>query len=429
MLPNLGGLSLRAPIGAPKAAAVDPEEPPEPAQEQVFRELPELIVAQLLNGMGGDGVCAAVVDFCASHKVPCTGEAVWMAALAAFGITTQPIKDDVTAILVDWGLRAPLRPALGAQQLFMLLCNQLRKRGWAKPYGGWGNFPEMSEWMTSITAWNYRMLTLVSKPGITQMELDCLAGHFVGIQTASLHEQTERIGELVTRDRGDFRRIPWSDPSPENDGGFWKRITDETVLEAVKKMTAAKFAYIRAGRRLAPPPREAGDPFPTYEQAEAFWEGYAGVWTDVARELLNIDTTLSAFERDNGYMLDRIERFVRTRNTFQSGGNTETTEAIWGPGFDGSIHEYDDWRPYRESSVTPLYHRRDRHDLTMPIQGPVQAGKDGQQYIPSEDSFRVWCLGMPTRPAYASSSPRFSPTSPQWAPNPGTPMHYGAATP
>ena len=84
-----------------------------------------LKVEQLVSGLDGEGVCQSVADYCLAQPNACTGDAVWQAALGAFGITTRTDKDKTSMLVLGWLFPRPMRPPLMDQQLFKLLCNKL----------------------------------------------------------------------------------------------------------------------------------------------------------------------------------------------------------------------------------------------------------------------------------------------------------------
>lgn len=434
MLPNLSRLSLVAGIGAP----VDQVE--EPAQDQVFRELSDLIVEQLVSGLDGEGVCQSVADYCLAQPSACKGEAVWQAALGAFGITTRKDKDSTSMLVLGWIFPRPMRPPLTDQQLFKLLCNKLMPvmHNWDNPIArvehqddvsqsDWERYGD-AQWDRALAdlrnrssavpnyekearAWHLRMLTLPGKRGLTQMERDCLSGFYVGAYyyEGKGNSFSVVLGRLLNEGKGDWKRIPWI-----KDG----TVTDARIIAAVNALPTDEYIRIRAGREVESNyhtnMQQVGyNPNPNMRiPRKAFY-------TELAQRLLGADVSEVLDDSINPHyddrtLLDRFAEVVRytmfdrlaadfpnrswARPIYEYGHLSEYrvgyTAAFWavltrviGPGL-GEVRMEWPKGSNSEEILKPVWSEVDLHDTYI----------RHRQVKPDENDFRVWCLGAPTPP-------------------------------
>ena len=253
-LPSLARLSHTISAGTPRA---DPDQ--DTAQDKVLRELRVLIVDAIVAGTPGDQVCTSLSAYCQSNKEACAGIDVSAVALRAFGATTTEIKDRLTAVLMRWSRPTPFRPALTNSQLVALLCDKLNSY---RPPDTWrrrhaGLFTEYLE--AKDMEFYFRMLTLPSKEGVTQDELDCLAAWF-SYEASDNNENNwnpqtnqrldERIGYALHANRGNWRRIPWANPNVTTPVS-WSKLTDERGLQTLDQLGDYRSEYARLAQEIS----------------------------------------------------------------------------------------------------------------------------------------------------------------------------------
>lgn len=241
VLPSLDRLPLHTRAGAPR---VDPDQ--DSAAEKVMRELRLEIVAQLAQNRGGREVCKSIASYCSMNRAACDGVDVPEVGLSAFGASTPEIRDELTTVLLGWSRPTPFRPALSAQQLFSLLCDSL-----VKYHPGWVSNPEAHLFgeagfaSTEWKEWYYGLLTLPSKSGVTNMEFDCLSAFFYAKNDATSKQGIgDNIGYALHGKRGDWRRIPWSNPKSAEPLS-WSKLTDENAFQRLEALGDYRSEFVR----------------------------------------------------------------------------------------------------------------------------------------------------------------------------------------
>ena len=274
-LPSLASLPLHTAAGAPRA---DPEQ--ESATERALRELRLVIVEQLAQNRGGPEVCRSLASYCSTNKLACADIDVSEIGLSAFGASTPKIRDDLTTVLLNWSRPTPFRPTLSAQQLFSLLCDAMvRYVPLFSPTPDLHFFGKRDQFASSQWKnWYYGLLTLPSKKGVTQLELDCLSGFF-NYKRASTCEGGVgyNIGYALHSKRGNWRRIPWYNPN-SIEPVSWSNLTDEIALQRLEALGDYRKEFARIREEVS-----GGEPMDDEEY------GFPGDPTKVARMAMRLD--------------------------------------------------------------------------------------------------------------------------------------------
>lgn len=427
-LPSLARLSHTISAGTPRA---DPDQ--DTAQDKVLRELRVLIIAAIVDGTPGNEVCMALSAYCQSNKEACAGIDVSAVALQAFGVTTTEIKDRLTAVLMAWSRPTPFRPALTNSQLVALLCDKLNKYRppdtWTRRHAGLFTDYVTEEYMT----WYFTMLTLPSKRGVTQDELDCLAGWFAyeatvdntnGWQTNQRLD--ERIGYALHANRGNWRRIPWSNPNAAAPVS-WARLTDERGLQILDQQGDYRRKYARLAQEISQGKSFNDLPGEYRNEARAklrydFWVRICITWFGIAPE----DVVVGELDTPgNPLYMNEVWQLLRRVNDMVHSHMVKSTKA--GLAIPPGMSEYD-----VEQLVTATM---------LPLTGPlvyleyegqssprrVGFGRADTFLDPVMDTMIAtyatdyqwphWCLGMPAQPPPAPPAPP-APLDPG-EPNPG----------
>jgi len=211
MIPDLSNLSL-AHFDANAATQTNQGEY-EPsyatAQDQVIGEIGDEIVRVLAASQEDAGdVCEAIATWCATHRQACSGDAVWVAALAAFNINTPEKRAIATRLLLN--IENNLIPALTDRQLFNAICARINNDSPANDYHYDGIL-----WLT------YR--SRFGNLPTTQLELDALDREYqmaidVGDGANKLPPFWANLGRAMLVNEGesaDYMRVPWHPRRPD----------------------------------------------------------------------------------------------------------------------------------------------------------------------------------------------------------------------